>query len=277
MIIEIDTYEKIEHGVCDALDLDKEHLREAVNEAYDDAYRGNVNFSGGTVFDNWISGFVQEKISHTLTEMYVCHLARLIREPDVLMPLPTVLTTNTTLSRFLIDRGISFRWDGNRLILSYNGQEISPTEIYNSDLVTNEHCALAKRLGYFSDEQDFCVNGFAFGAGVEDDLNNYFRSLSIGPEFLMCLDKFLKTSLRWEYKRESKYYKVYVKSPVDGIIFDGKDEIKTPEQKSEYFLEKCIGHLAEYYHTGKGMREIPIIRFADDVSVMVDHYEEIPE
>ncbi|MCC8192302.1 MAG: hypothetical protein LIO41_04605 [Ruminococcus sp.] len=276
MVIKVDTFEDIEEGVCNALDIDDEYLREVVRDAYDDAYY-NHRDDYGIVFNEWISNFVRENAFNEITEVYVCHLSRLIEKPEVLMPLPDVLTTDTALSQFLKEHSISFRMDGHKLILSYKGREIQPTEIYDPKSVMNKHCGLAFRLGYFYDKQDFCINGFAFGADLKNGSDGYFERLSWGPEILLRLDEFLKTHLRLDYMKHSTYYKAYIKRPIEDIIFDGKDDIKTVEQKSEYFLKKCIEHLAQFYYTGEGMLSIQIIRFADDKAVAVDHYEKIPE
>lgn len=276
MVIKVDTFENIEEGVCDAFDIAEEYLREVVVEAYDNAYN-NHGMNYGTAFDEWISNFVRENATQDITEIYVCHLARLIEKPKVLMPLPEVLTTNTELSLFLKEHSISFRMEGHRLILSYRGREVLPVEIYDPESVMNEHCGLAFRLGYFEDEQDFCVNGFAFGADLKNGSDGYFDRLSWGPEILMRLDDFLKTHLQLDFMECSTYYKVYIKRPIEDIIFDKKSELLTEEQKSEYFLERCIEHLAQFYCTGEGMLDIPVIRFADDKAVVVDYFEEIPE
>lgn len=276
MVIKVDTFEDIEEGVCNALDIDEEYLREVVRDAYDDAYY-NHRDDYGIVFNEWISNFVRENAFNEITEVYVCHLARLIEKPEVLMPLPDVLTTDTALSKFLKEHSISFRMDGHKLILSYKGREVPPKVVYDPGSIRHEHAGLAFRLGYFDDEQDFCVNGFAFGADLKNGSDGYFRNLSWGPEILMRLDDFLKMHLQLDYMKCSAYYKVYIKRPIEDIVFDGKDYIKTAEQKSEYFLERCVEHLAQYYCTGEGMFNIPIIRFADDKAVAVDYYEEIPE
>lgn len=100
-----------------------------------------------------------------------------------------------------------------------------------------DYPALASRLGYF-DKQDFCVNGFVFDAGIKYGTEGYIRDLSYGPEILMYLDDFLQMNLCLKYRECSKYYKAFIKAPIEDIIFDGKEEINTAQKKSEYFFRK---------------------------------------
>ncbi len=275
MIIEIDTYENMVEGVAEALDICVEYLREAVLDKYIELYQ-EYGCSYWDYFHEWIQQFIQDNRGEDITELYICHLARLIEVPEKLEPLQNLMTTENCFSSLLSDNGITARMEGHRILLKYKGQEIDAKRIYSPDRVSNNYCNLAFRLGYFEDKQDFCVNGFAFGAGVENDMNGYFRHLQQGPEILGELDKFLGTSIRNAYKRNSKYYKVYLRVPLTQAIFDGHEELDS-EQKNDYFLERCIEYLAAYFDTGEGCSDIPIIRLSDDSSVLIDHAEEVPE
>lgn len=274
MIINGDTFEHMERDVATVLDVSAIDFRKAVKTAMRNASEKKRD-PDWRVFRNWSQDYIHKHRREDVTAVYVCHLTRMIEKSDILLPLPTLLTGNNAFSNFLLEHGIAFSFCDNKLILRYNGKLIDPASIYNPRDARHKHSGLALRLGYFGNRQDFCVNGFSFAAGIENDLNGYFKSLAQGPELLMRLDYFLGTNLRHAYEIQSKYYIAYIKANWSDVVFDSYENIKTAGEKELFFLEKCIEHLAEYYENGSGMGDIPILRFKDTDCVEVEYYQEI--
>ncbi len=275
MVIRVDTYQNLEEDVASALDICVEYLREVIEDTADLLWRehgcGYIEY-----YREWAEKFIAENRGESITEVYVCHLARSIEVPSMLLPVPLLLTTQNSFSAFLRENMVSFEYDDGKMGLTYRGNKVSFDWVHNQYLDDwNRH--LAYRLGYYEDEQDFCVNGFAFRAGIEHEMNGYYRTLQEGPELLQDLDEMLKTDLTSRFKSQSKYYALYIRTAWENVLFDGHEEINTIEDKIDYFLLECMEYLHLYYLGGDGLVEVPVIRFSDAATVLVDHYEEIDE
>jgi hypothetical protein len=129
---------------------------------------------------------------------------------------------------------------------------------------------LARRLGY-SDESDFCINGFTFWPDIEETSDGYYRDLQFGPEFMRCIGRYLGADLCQKFRKKSRYYGVVFKVPIDEVIFNGVNDVETQEEKVRYLIKYSLQTLQSCYFHQLSSSNNPMLRIRDDFKVKVDH------
>lgn len=271
MIFDGTSYDTIESGLSTILNIDANRIKDIIlnfmNKAEKDQH---IEMD---IFREQCYSFIKKNKVDYIDKVYVYHLGRHIGIPDELMPLPKLLNTENSMTEFLKKRNLKFKYRTGKIIILYCDKEISENEIYDEKRFEN-HCRLAKRLGYFN-TKDFCVNGFAFAANIKNDTNNYFAYLYHGPELLRDIDELLDTQISAEYFEISKYYLFSLEESLENIIFDSKENLKDNSEKEIYYLYECMLYLHAYYAKKSFGLHNPIIRFSEDKSVNIKGYREL--
>ncbi|WP_066719099.1 hypothetical protein [Clostridium sp. Marseille-P299] len=201
-----------------------------------------------------------------IEEIYVYHLARHFSEPTELFPLRDLLLCENPLSCFLKENGIEFKEKEGNLEFYYNTKIITPQEI----LSKRHFHLLSRRLGYL-DENDFCVNGFAFWPDIKETSDGYYDDLQRGPEVIENIGRFIGKDLWRKFKDNSKYYGVVFRVPIEKAIFDNKDGIGCKANKVRCFLKHAILTMYGYYNQCQSSGNNIMLRIKDDARVKVDH------
>lgn len=145
---------------------------------------------------------------------------------------------------------------------------ILKNEIDLSDKYDSNALYLRKRLGYNSNNIDYCFNGFA----LKDMLmkNLYTKRLYECPKFIEVLSNYLNdNSIKNDYFRNSKYYLITYKLKINDILFDEKSNL-TINKKINYFILQICVHLSDYMYNKEGHlndNNNPIIRPKDDMCI----------
>lgn len=103
-------------------------------------------------------------------------------------------------------------------------------------------------IGSYLGEADFCVNGFSFWINIEKTSDVYFWDLQRGPEIIENIGRFIGKDLWREYQELSKYYGVVFKMPVENVIFDGRDNVNTKEEKVRCLIKYALFYLNDFYN-----------------------------
>lgn len=265
MIIRTETYSDLEEDIAIIFDCSKEVIYENLCAFYYQCING-VDFDWDKFYE-LIDQFVEKNADLSLfDEVYVYHLARHFSEPVKLLPLRELILTENAFSNFLTNKEIVFKDQDGQLAFYYKKHLISPEQI----LLSRHNHLLAKRLGYLG-EPDFCINGFAFWPDIEETSGSYYRDLQFGPEVIGCIERYLKINLCSEYRKKSNYYGLVFKVPLDEIIFDGKGNVETIEDKARCLLKYALLTLHGCYFHCPSSSNNPILRLHDASKVMVDH------
>ena len=264
LIIATEKYAKMERDIANLMGMDEMSLFLELNEVGNECLdRENFDWDK---YDELINDFVEKQVDFDdLDEIYIYHLGRHIKYPNELWTLNEVLLTETSLSQFLKEYDIEFGAKKGKIQFFYKNKLITPEQI----LVSGHFHLLAKRLGYLG-EPDFCVNGFAFWSNAEKTMDGYYHDLQRGPEILENLERFLGINLLREYEKQSKYYGIVFRKPIDKVIFDGKDDVVTHEQKVKCFLNYALKYLHDFYRNCEGGNNL-MIRIKDTEKAVVDH------
>lgn len=263
-----ETYKDIENDLADILDVDNLYLFERLCTIYDEERNANDYVDNLT---KKINQFISENLNpdFILDEIYVYHLARLISVPKELKPLKQVATTDNEFSRFLKSNDIEIVEKEGKLELYYKNRWM-PAEMFREA----GQSLLAVRFGHLG-EADFCVNGFPFWPDIEKTSHHYYNALKKGPEIIENLGRFLKINLVAQYQKQSKYYGVVLKAPIENIFFDGLDRITGKKEKTRLIIDNALRTLMSHYNDAPSGDNNPIIRFSDNESIPVDYVIEI--
>lgn len=267
-MIKIDSYSNIEKGIESILDIDSEDLKKHL--LYLDSLARKGKMFDGDCFEEEVKKFILFQKSGEIDEIYVCHLGRHINPIYTLDPLPKILLNSSEFKAFFKRNGFTFDFHDGKLIIIQNGFPIPKDEILSNMSVNSDYYSLASRLGYLS-EEDYCVNGFAFRAGIERECFGYYNSLMRGPEIMSCIDEIFGTEIQKQFREKSKYYASYIRTPIKNVIFDGLR--LADDEKELQYLYFCLEYLKDYYLGYTKNLENPIIRFADNVSVNIEENE----
>lgn len=201
-----------------------------------------------------------------LTDVYLCHLARRLKESngDLLLPLDELLLTPNAFSNFLKQRDIFFQKDpAGEMVLFYNKQKIN--------WETNENIGFnparfSKRLN-----EDFCVNGFQFLYDISANTGPDYNSYMGVPEFIRDIDYLLNIGLVQEFREESSGYVALCRLSSDDVIFD------RPWRNCGFdtqYLYGALGFIWEYHYARSISGNNPIIRALDHSKVRVEQWIE---
>lgn len=247
--------------ICDYLDIVPEYLREKIEDMGDKAIVDDM--FNCSKFVDLSERFIAEHNNDPLDEVYLCHLARSIDVPKILLPLPDLLTTKNSFSDFLQKHNIQFAYDENRFEMYYKGRKVSDF---------SRAPRLKIRLGHY-DEPDFCVNGFAFAIEPKISTDGYYDRLFKGPELLQDIDDCLDKTLSKDFRKISNYYLVIVKVPLSDIIFDEREDLNVPGDRTKMYLSACFEFLLAWYSKGNYCCYLhnEKLRLSDYTSIEVDH------
>lgn len=270
MVLRTETYRDLEEDLATIMDIDELFLYEKLSEISRECLDG-FN-SDWDKYEEQIDGLILEYADlNMIDEVYIYHLGRHKVEPKELRPLKELLLSDNSLSSFLREHDVVFDEQDGMIRFFYKGKQITAEEI----LASGHFHLLAKRLGYLG-EADFCVNGFAFWSNIEKTSDGYFYDLQRGPEIIENIGRFIGKDLWREFKEQSKYYGVVFKVPIEEVIFDGRDDTKTREEKAKCLIKYGLYYLNDYYNASIGGNNL-MLRIADNKRVEVDHCIEIEE
>lgn len=264
MILRTETYRDLEEDLAIIMGIDELSLYGKLHEISRECLDG-FN-SDWDKYEEQIDKLISEYADlHRLDEVYIYHLGRHMVEPKELLPLNELFLSENNFSEFLKEHEIVIDEQNGKLRFFYKGKQITSEEI----LASGHFHLLAKRLGYLG-EADFCVNGFAFWPNIEKTSDGYFHDLQRGPEIIENIGRFIGKDFWREFKEKSKYYGVVFKVPVKEVIFDGRDDTDTKEEKARCLIKYALYYLNDYYNVSIGGNNL-MLRIADNKKVEVDH------
>ena len=201
-----------------------------------------------------------------LTDVYLCHLARRLKEStgDLLLPLDELLLTSNAFSGFLKQHDVSFQKDPDgEMVLFYCKQKINWKANKNRGF---NPARFSKRLN-----EDFCVNGFQFLYDINVNTGSDYDSYMGVPEFIRDIDYLLNIGLVQEYREKSSGYVALCRLSSDEVIFD------SPWRNYDFdtqYLYGALGFIWEYHYARSISGNNPIIRALDHSRVCVERWIE---
>ena len=211
--------------------------------------------------------YIFENKSHSLEEVYLCHVTRKLNTSNYvkLLPLSELLTTHNAFSDFLQDHHISFGKSSQKIDkLTYKGRvidwETSDQEYFNP-------ARFHERL-----TSDFCVNGFQFLYDIINSAQPDYNLYSRAPEFLQDLDSLLETHLVSDFRANSRVAVALCRLPIEKIVFDSNSEDGRFEER---YIFSTLGYIWEYYYSKWRRGNNCKLRALDDYTVLVERW--IPE
>ncbi|MBR6404385.1 MAG: hypothetical protein IKS48_13470 [Eubacterium sp.] len=274
MVLRTDCYRNLEEDLATVLDTVEMYIYEQIFD-FDKKYIvANGPGSDWDAFYDEIDRFIEENADLELVdEVYVYHLSRMFREEEQLIPLKQLLVEESDLSCFLKKHDIHFLvGSDDNIEFYYKNKFVTPEMILSS----GHHNLLAKRLGYLG-EADFCINGFAFWPDIQKTSDGYFDYLKRSPEIILNLDDYLGTNMWKEFQKETQYYGVVFKVPIEEVIFDGKDLSLTNDVKVKLLLKYALRTMHGCYYQCASSDNNPIIRLTDSETVKIDHFIKIED
>lgn len=217
--------------------------------------------------------FLNDHITNVIIdEVLFFHLSRRLNNDNdcnIANNLFDLLSTENSITLFLKEHQIEFSPCNNKYLkLIYKGKEIPLDQMSKFPVKY-----IKKRLGYFEDYLDFCVNGFL----LRDLLcyNEYKSKLIKAPEFIISLSYLLEdTSIETDYTKNSKFYCFEYLVPLKNIVFDGKDNLDSQE-KLIYLLINVLDRLYKHHTSYKNINDDdnnPIIRLSDKDTMKKEYF-----
>lgn len=260
MHIETMSYPRLKDSVCKCLNIDQSFLLKELTEL-----SRIERESGEEEFNEKVVEFIGLCDLQIPDEIEFYHLGWRLNneESKESKNLRELVLSENSFSDYLKAHDITF-WNDDCLKVFYKGNEILASE-QSSDRVANY---LRMRLGI--DDDDRCVNGFAFRDSLEKD--SYWNHLRRGPEFLQQFSEYIEDrNLIDDYIKNSHYFCFEYIVPINDIIIDGHDEMDNKE-KTYHLLGQCFRHLLKYhrnrlYPDFRDEDDNVILRLADDVTM----------
>lgn len=205
MVIEIATKERLQQGLCEALQVEKKDLE-----------------------SREICSLIQQYIFGTIEKVQFCHLARYIKKPNIIYPLNKALIENTDLKIFLNQQNITFEKVGNYgLKVKYNNKEIDVSK-----------CARLRERFRDCEKVDQHINGYYMLKKCRD--SDIIRYAENGPEFLYDLGNVLGKSLQRNFSQNSKAYQVICEVGIEDLWFETPTEKNTKNEQEKTYMEKLL-------------------------------------
>lgn len=131
-------------------------------------------------------------------------------------------------------------------------------------------------LGHYQN-QDYCVNGFAFRSYLEK--NDYFLSLSKCPELVENIEWLLGIhGMSDNYYDNSKFFCIEYLIPISDIIFDMGNPPRTASEKTVEFLLQAILRLYDEWRGSSFIcGENLILRLSDDACIKPEWFVKAEE
>ena len=234
MIIDTHTKESIQNSICEYFHLTESGLLELFRSFYYSSIE----------LERAISKYVDDNISEFLDGVYFFHLSRRLNGSDLNSStnLYELLLSKNIFSDFLSNYGISFKQGDNHLVLYHKGKPIDLSQSFHENVAH-----LKMRMGYYENDQDYCVNGFALRDRLVHN-TTYYNQLGFCPEFIYELAHVMNAdTIIWDYRKSSTYYCLEYLLPLDQVIIDGKEYIKSQRGKTEEILTAALLRLYNYW------------------------------
>lgn len=242
MYIDTHTKESMEKTVCEYLGVKKKRLEELFKEI--SRYKKPIDDKIG---EGFIRAFIYSNPSkEVIDEILFFHLSRRLNEDKNFRSdnLYNVLTKDTSISRFLKKYDIFFEMKNNHLELFYRGE---PKKI--KDLCVGENSHVEYRMGAFKNQKDICVNGLAFKDLIYK--SSFIGDFRKAPEFIReILEALERKDILDDYERNSTYYCLEYRVPIERVIFDEKERLSLEEKRYE-ILVHVLMRLYNYYKYNK--------------------------
>lgn len=260
MIVDTHNKETLQKSICDYF-----HLSE--NELYclfDSFYNSSREL------EEAIEEYIATNILTPLDGVQFYHLSRRLNGSNLKMGnnLYDLLLNKSIISDFLSYYGIAFKKEADHLQLYCNGklEELKYSSHGNVDY-------LKWRMGYIQDDEDYCFNGFALRDLLQHN-TSYYNQLGFCPEFICQLAQVIdKESIIWDYRENSKYYCLEYLLPIDMVIIDGKEYLKSSKGKTEVLLSAFMLRLYNYwFDSGYSFDHDNVILRLSDTDTMEERY-----
>ena len=194
----------------------------------------------------------------------VSHLTTRTGLPDELdiYCLIKALSEDTDISRFLASKGITFKENGQGLVVYYNNKIVDWNK-FNDPAAYRIKKRLRKRGKYV----DNCINGFLFNHLIWEDSN--VEHIKECPEIVSDICHVLnRYDILQEWSKISTTYTLGFIADVKDIIFDEHTRCDTTKSKIYLIYKYLIYYLVQVYHGEWEPRfDNPIIRLKDNQSV----------
>lgn len=259
MYIDTTTKELLVKSVCFLLNINKYELDDLLDNCYkkiDNNYCVFILDNQYGYFYNYVKKHSKKEINYIL----FTHLSRRVNNDynNNGYNLVDVLTKDTSLSRFLKDYGLTFKYNQN--IKMY----IKDREI---DISDNPY--LKDKFGYRF--QDYSIGGYAFIDHIKD--SDYYNIARGGPEFFgylypydididVIIDDFIANSTFYQFE--------YV-VPLKDIEFESYEDLNE-EEKMYHIIIKALQRLYfEKYDPLFNKQDNLILKMKDD-KMLLDKY-----
>ena len=269
--IDARTQASLKSGVMELLNLSEEEMVQIFTTIHEDGWNDPLT---------WVREFLSDRIvDERLDYIQMFHLSRRLNGTDLKAGsnLKELLLEESPLSNFFRGYGVTFMPNEGHIDLYYNGvlQPLDDEFRYENGNIYY----LRSRFGYNSENQDYCINGFAFRPSMEN--NNYYRQLSYCPELVENIGLLLGIhGMRMDYHNNSNYYCIEYLIPTLEVIFDEKNPPENNREKTIEFLSQAI--LKLYYEWGisaSAHDKNLILRLSDNADIKPEwfvHAEELP-
>lgn len=226
MYINTSTKELIESSVLELLKINYDELYLLLEDCYQQFEVGHQIFMLDDQYDFFYS-FVKEHMKEVLDEVMFVHLSRRIDNGDYNgYGLVDILTKDNSLSSFLREYGISFKFEGNQIKIYVNDQEVA---IKDKDSYGYKKLQQKIDLKY-----DIEFSGYALKHDIEK-IREY-EMLMEGPEilsflFLLEVDDNLIIDT---FTEKSNFFQLEYVVPLKDIVIDDYEDLD--EQYKQYHL-----------------------------------------
>lgn len=261
--IDTRTNTSLKEGVMNFLNISKGEMIQMFISIYEDTEKEPWK---------WVEDFLADyDINETLEYIQMFHLSRRLNGTDLKANnnLKRLLIEQSPLSDFFRKYEIIFKLNQNHIDMYYKGDlQILDDEFqYHNGNVSY----IKSRLGYYQN-QDYCVNGFAFRLYLEE--NYYYSALSWSPEFIGNIERLLDIhGMQNDYIENSKYYCIEYLIPMSDVIFDLSYPPTTAQEKTVEFLRKAILRLYdEWLGSSFVCDENLVLRLDDNADIMPEWY-----
>lgn len=256
--IDTKTQTSLKHGIMDFLNLTECEMEQIFESIYYDTEKEPWE---------WVQDFLINYISDEKLEyLQMFHLSRRLDGTDIKINnnLQKLLIEETPISKFFKKYNITFKKGDNHIDIFGDNKLQVLNEEYGNDSGNVDY--LRWRLGY-NEEQDYCVNGFAFRSYLEK--NDYFRTLSRCPELVDNIERIMNIyGMSEDYYNNSKYYCIEYLIPIKEIIFDINNPPNTEVDKTFEFVKYAILRLYDSWRESSFVcDENLILRLADDANI----------
>ena len=269
--IDARTQASLKSGVMELLNLSEKAMLQIFMTIHEDGWNDPLT---------WAREFLSDCIvDERLDYIQMFHLSRRLDGTDLKAGnnLKDLLLEESPLSNFFRGYGVTFRPNEDHIDLYYNGdlQPLDDEFRYENGNIYY----LRSRLGYNSESQDYCINGFAFRSSLEK--NNYFTQLSRCPELVENIGWLLGIhGMRTDYHSSSKYYCIEYLIPMSEVIFDEDTPPENNHKKTIEFLSQAISKLySEWAISGSAHDKNLILRLSDNANIKPEwivRAEELP-